>query len=133
MRTPIRNITEELLRRLAIITWNLTRILGPGPHRLEKRTQGTGQHCQPFQPPWRRRHPSASLRSARACAQMPVTPAEPADYVLLHRDTGTALYRTRATEAEIHQANRNLSRSGNRNRYVAARHLPHHQSGEDQS
>jgi hypothetical protein len=49
-----------------------------------------------------------------------------ADYVLLHRDTGTALYRTRATEAEIHQANRNLSRSGNRNRYVAARHFGPH-------
>jgi hypothetical protein len=50
---------------------------------------------------------------------------EPRDYVLLHRDTGTALYATRATEAEIHRANANLSRSGNRNRYVAARHLPH--------
>ncbi len=49
-----------------------------------------------------------------------------ADYVLLHRDTGTALYRTRATEAEIHLANRNLSRSGNRNRYVEARHLGCH-------
>ncbi len=47
------------------------------------------------------------------------------DYVLLHRDTGTALYATRATEAEIHRANLNLSRSGNRNRYVSARHLPH--------
>jgi hypothetical protein len=64
---------------------------------------------------------------------MPVTPAEPTDYVLLHRDTGTALYRTRATEAEIHQANRNLSRSGNRNRYVAAKHLPHHQPTEGHS
>jgi hypothetical protein len=64
---------------------------------------------------------------------MPVTPAEPADYVLLHRHTGTALYRTRATAAEIHRANRNLSRSGNRNRYVAARHLPHHQHGEGES
>ena len=49
-----------------------------------------------------------------------------ADYVLLHRDTGTALYRTRATEAEIHRANSNLSRSGNRSRYVAARHLGPH-------
>jgi hypothetical protein len=42
---------------------------------------------------------------------------------LLHRDTGTALYATRATEAEIHRANLYLRRSGNRNRYVAARHL----------
>jgi len=33
---------------------------------------------------------------------------EPRDYVLLHRDTGTALYATRATEAEIHRANLNL-------------------------
>jgi hypothetical protein len=56
-----------------------------------------------------------------------------ADYVLMHRDTGTALYRTRATEEEIHRANRNLSRSGNRNRYVAARHLPYHQPGEGHS
>ena len=56
----------------------------------------------------------------------PVQASEPTgDYVLLHRDTGTALYATRATEAEIHRANANLSRSGNRNRYVAARHLPH--------
>jgi hypothetical protein len=48
-----------------------------------------------------------------------------AEYLLLHRDTGTALYATRATEAEIHRANGQLRRSGNRNRYVAARHLPH--------
>jgi hypothetical protein len=53
-------------------------------------------------------------------------PPQPADYVLLHRDTGTALYATRATEAEIQQANHNLSRTGNRNRYVPARHLMDH-------
>jgi hypothetical protein len=47
------------------------------------------------------------------------------DYVLLHRDTGTALYATRATEAEIHRANLSLRRSENRSRYVAARHLGH--------
>ena len=47
-------------------------------------------------------------------------------YVLLHRDTGTALYATRATEGEIQQANDNLRRAGNRNRYVAARHLMVH-------
>ena len=58
----------------------------------------------------------------------PVHASEPSgDYVLLHRDTGTVLYATRATEAEIHRANLNLSRSGNRNRYVAAMHLPHGQ------
>lgn len=54
-----------------------------------------------------------------------------ADYVLLHRDTGTTLYCTRATEDEIHRVNHNLSRSGNRNRYVAARHFgPHGEQRE---
>ena len=32
-------------------------------------------------------------------------------YVLLHQTTGTALYTTCATEAEIHRANRNLQRA----------------------
>ena len=54
-------------------------------------------------------------------------PPEPRNYVLLHHDTGTALYATSATEAEIHRANANLRRSGNRNRYVAARQLLHGQ------
>jgi hypothetical protein len=45
-----------------------------------------------------------------------------AEYLLLRYDTGTALY---ATETEIHRANAKLRRSGNRNRYVAARHLPY--------
>ena len=63
----------------------------------------------------------------------PVQASEPTgDYVLLHRETRSALYTTRATEAEIHRANANLSRSGNRNRYVVARHLPH-QRGDQQS
>jgi len=80
---------------------------------------------------WHRMRCSALLASIRGrCAVMaessPIQASEPTgDYVLLHRDTGTALYATRATEAEIHRANANLSRSGNRNRYVAARHLPH--------
>ena len=39
--------------------------------------------------------------------------------------TGMPLYSTCATEVEIQRANANLRRSGNRNRYVAARHLPH--------
>jgi hypothetical protein len=52
-------------------------------------------------------------------------PQQASDYVLLHRDTGLALYSTRATEAEIHRANRNLQQAGNRSRYVAARHLMH--------
>jgi hypothetical protein len=48
-------------------------------------------------------------------------------YVLLHGGTGTALYKTCATEAEIHRANRNLQRAGHPARYVAARHLGRHQ------
>lgn len=52
-------------------------------------------------------------------------PSETCDYVLLHRDTGSALYITRATAAEIHRANQNLQRAGQRSRYVAARHLGH--------
>ncbi|MFN9659483.1 MAG: hypothetical protein ACK6BC_03760 [Cyanobacteriota bacterium] len=48
-------------------------------------------------------------------------------YVLLHGTTGTALYTTCATEAEIHRANRNLQRVGHPARYVEARHLGHHQ------
>jgi hypothetical protein len=133
MRAPIWITIEKLCRRLAIRCSKLARIFCCGLPRPERRHQRKGLRCQPFHPPWRRRSPSASVRAARACSPMPVTPAEPADYVLLHRDTGTALYRTRATEAEIHQANRNLSRSGNRNRYVAARHLPYHQPGEGHS
>ena len=53
-------------------------------------------------------------------------PSDACDYVLLHRDTGSALYTTRATAAEIHRANQNLQRAGQRSRYVAARHLGHH-------
>jgi hypothetical protein len=53
---------------------------------------------------------------------------EASDYVLLHRDTGSALYITRATEQEIHRANLSLSRADQRSRFVAARHLMHHQS-----
>jgi hypothetical protein len=45
--------------------------------------------------------------------------------VLLHRDTGSAPYTTHATELEIHRANQNLKRVGQRSRYVAARHLAH--------
>ena len=52
-------------------------------------------------------------------------PTDASDYVLLHRDTGSALYTTRATEAEIHRANQNLKQAGQRSRYVPARHLGH--------
>jgi len=51
---------------------------------------------------------------------------EPVEVVLLHRDTGTARYATRATEAEIHRANQRLKGAGSASRYVAARHLGHH-------
>jgi hypothetical protein len=54
---------------------------------------------------------------------------EASDYVLLHRDTGLALYTTRATELEIHRANSSLSRAGLRSRFVAARYLMHYSPG----
>lgn len=54
---------------------------------------------------------------------------EASDYVLLHRDTGSALYTTRATEQEIQRANVSLSRVGQRSRFVAARYLMQHQPG----
>ena len=79
---------------------------------------------------WHRARCSAGIGAGRArrAAPMPaLLPPQAADYyVLLHRDTGTALYATRATEAEIQLANNNLRRAGNRNRYVAARHLMDH-------
>ena len=78
---------------------------------------------------WHRACCSAGIGAGRAqgAAPMPaLLPPQAADYVLLHRDTGTALYATRATEVEIQQANDNLRRAGNRNRYVAARHLMDH-------
>ena len=72
-------------------------------------------------------NPNPWLTTEELCAELEISRStETADaYVLLHHDTGTALYATRATEAEIHRANANLRRSGNRNRYVAAKHLPH--------
>jgi len=50
----------------------------------------------------------------------------PVDVVLLHRETGTARYATRATAAEIHRANQRLQGAGSVCRYVATRHLGHH-------
>ena len=74
--------------------------------------------------------PNPWLTTEQLCAELAIP--ETADaYVLLHHDTGTALYATSATEAEIHRANANLRQSVNRNRYVAARHLPH-QRGDGQ-
>jgi len=63
---------------------------------------------------------------------MPMSAAPEASvYVLLHRDTGSALYTTRATEQEIHRANFSLSQAGQRSRFVAARHLMHHNRGQE--
>ena len=56
-------------------------------------------------------------------------PTVASDYVLLHRDTGCALYTTCATEAEIHRANQKLKQAGQRSRYVAACHLGHQPRG----
>ena len=78
---------------------------------------------------WRRRLCSALMpfsASPRCRAMLQPLPSEATDYVLLHRDTGLALYTTRATEVEIHRANSNLRQAGQRSRYVAARHLMHH-------
>jgi hypothetical protein len=59
------------------------------------------------------------------CSMPQPLPLEACDYVLLHRDTGSALYTTRATPDEIHRANQSLQQAGQRARYVAARHLGH--------
>jgi len=61
---------------------------------------------------------------ARRSMAQPV-PSEASDYVLLHRDTGSALYTTWATAEEIHRANQCLKQAGQRSLYVAARHLGH--------
>jgi hypothetical protein len=76
--------------------------------------------------------PDHWLTTEQLCAELEISRSKETadDYVLLHHDTGTALYATSATEAEIHRANANLRRSGNRNRYVAARHLPHGRGDE---
>jgi len=83
---------------------------------------------------WHRGRCSALLRgvrarSHRAMAEHTVaSTAKSSAYVLLHRDTGTAHYETRATEAEIHRANQRLHGAGSASRYVPARHLMHHDS-----
>jgi hypothetical protein len=73
--------------------------------------------------------PSASCR----CPVMPMSAAsEASDYVLLHRDTCSALYTTRATEEEIARANSSLSRAGQRSRFVTATRylMQHHNPGQ---
>jgi hypothetical protein len=130
--------TPALCRSLSISRstlgrWRRREVLRLGHHWVKKNPAAPRSDLL-----WHRQRCSALLASTRGrCGVMaessPIQASEPTgDYVLLHRDTGTALYATRATEAEIHRANANLSRSGNRNRYVAARHLPH-QRGDQQS
>jgi hypothetical protein len=125
--------TSVLCRSLAISRstldrWRRRGLLRPGQHWARKNPAAPRSDLL-----WHHPRCAALLASTRdrypRCMAEPIqelTIEQAADYVLLHRDTGTALYRTRATEAEIHQANRNLSRSGNRNRYVAARHFGPH-------
>ena len=123
--------TPALCRSLSISRstlgrWRRRELLRDGHHWVKKNPAKPRSDLL-----WHRQRCSALLMGTRGrCGAMaessPVQASEPTgDYVLLHRDTGTALYATRATEAEIHRANLNLRRSGNRNRYVAARHLPH--------
>ena len=130
--------TPALCRSLAISRstlgrWRRRELLRYGHHWVKKNPAAPRSDLL-----WHQLRCSALLASIRGrCGAMaessPVQASEPTgDYVLLHRDTGTALYATRATEAEIHRANFNLSRSGNRNRYVAANHLPH-QRGDQKS
>jgi hypothetical protein len=130
--------TPDLCRSLAISRstlgrWRSRGLLRPGQHWARKNPGAPRsdllwhyQRCAALLASTRDRF---LRRMAEPIQELRIEKA--ADYVLLHRDTGTALYRTRATEAEIHQANRNLSRSCNRNRYVAARHFgPHGEQRE---
>jgi hypothetical protein len=123
--------TPTLCRSLSISRstlgrWRRRELLRHGHHWVKKNPAKPRSDLL-----WHRMRCSALLASTRGrCSAMaessPIHASEPTgDYVLPHRDTGTALYATRATDAEIHRANLNLRRSGNRNRYVAARHLPH--------
>jgi hypothetical protein len=130
--------TPALCRSLSISRstlgrWRRREVLRHGHHWVKKNPAAPRSDLL-----WHRQRCSALLASTRGgCGAMAesslIQASEPTgDYVLLHRDTGTALYATRATEAEIQRANANLSRSGNRNRYVASRHLPHGR-GDQQS
>ena len=115
-----------LISRSTLGRWRRRELLRHGHHLVKKNPAAPRSDLL-----WHQPRCSALLASTRTrCGAMTestsVQGSEPTgDFVLLHRDTGTALYATRATEAEIHRANANLSRSDNRNRYVAARHLPH--------
>ncbi|MFM7265575.1 MAG: hypothetical protein ACKOZW_08320 [Cyanobium sp.] len=142
MDDPIWLTTDALCRRLAISRSTLFEIrrqglLKDGRHVVRKNP--AAPHSDLL---WHQGRCSALLALARArsgtlppsgCPRamaefhQPLSGQQgPADYVLLHRDTGTARYATRATEAEIHRANQRLQGAGSASRYVAARHLGHH-------
>ncbi len=115
------------LSRSTLSRWRRRGLLIPGHHWARKNP--AAPHSDLL---WHRGRCSALLALARtrsACAMaesMPThSPEQPPDYVLLHRDTGTARYATRATEAEIQRANQRLQGHGSASRYVAARHLGH--------
>ena len=125
--------TPALCRELAISRstlgrWRRRGLLSAGQHWVRKNPAAPQSDLL-----WHRGRCSALLRGARVRSRhamaesMPTSvPEQPCDYVLLHRDTGTARYATRATEAEIHRANQRLQGAGSASRYVAARHLGHH-------
>jgi hypothetical protein len=111
--------TPALCQALAVSRSTLTRwrrrgLLTSGLHWVRKNPA-----CPRSALLWHRHRCSALLRSNAS------------DYVLLHRDTGSALYTTRATEAEIHRANDNLTQAGQRSQFVAAKHLMHHRQAPD--
>ena len=125
MDTP--SICRSLsISRSTLGRWRRRKLLRHGEHWVKKNPAAPRSDLL-----WHRQRCAALLAGTRSrCGAMAESsPAQgtetAADYLLLHRDTGTALYATRATEAEIYRANGQLRRSGNRNRYVAARHLPH--------
>ena len=121
--------TPALCQALAVSRSTLTRrrrrgLLTSGHHWVRKNPA-----CPRSDLLWHRHRCSALLRSNASPARLAMPKPDPSaatDYVLFHRDTGSALYTTRATEAEIHRANDNLTQAGQRSRFVAAKHLMHH-------
>ena len=85
--------------------------------------------CTPLAPEFSPGLSAPSALMARRSMPQPLS-TDASDYVLLHRDTGCALYTTRATELEIHRANQKLKQAGQRSRYVPARQLGHHSRGQ---
>ncbi len=112
------------ISRSTLSRWRRRGLLQMGHHWVRKNPS-----CPRSDLLWHRQRCAALLRSkpTPACCAMPdPAPSDASDYVLLHRDTGSALYTTRATEEEIHRANRNLQRAGQRSRFVSTKHLMHH-------